>query len=257
MGVEPHAPAGVFGTRPPHLDHRCPQYGFCCGRGDRQKIKTRFLARQDRTSRTRSEHRLSSRSRLEAPSQTFYFEGGLASLVNFNNRLLKPVHKNIFYIEKAAEGVESVEVALQYVDESRPASSDSPTISTTPKAARTSPASRPPSPARSTPMQKRTIWPKTARTISPATTSLEGLTAVVSVKLREIQFEGQTKAKLGSVEAQSAVATVFGEAFSAIPRGESGRRPRHHRQDHPGHEGPQGRQGRKGFASCARAPSKA
>jgi DNA gyrase subunit B len=43
---------------------------------------------------------------------------------------------------------------------------------------------------------------------------LEGLTAVVSVKLREIQFEGQTKAKLGSMEAQGAVASVFGEAFA-------------------------------------------
>jgi len=40
------------------------------------------------------------------------------------------------------------------------------------------------------------------------------LTAVISVKLREIQFEGQTKAKLGSMEAQGAVATVFGEAFA-------------------------------------------
>jgi DNA gyrase subunit B len=43
---------------------------------------------------------------------------------------------------------------------------------------------------------------------------LEGLTAVVSVKMREIQFEGQTKAKLGSVEAQGAVANVFSEAFN-------------------------------------------
>ncbi len=43
---------------------------------------------------------------------------------------------------------------------------------------------------------------------------LEGLTAIVSVKLPEIQFEGQTKAKLGSVEAQSATATAFAEAFS-------------------------------------------
>ena len=45
---------------------------------------------------------------------------------------------------------------------------------------------------------------------------LEGLTAVISVKLREIQFEGQTKAKLGSMEAQGAVATVFGEAFATF-----------------------------------------
>jgi DNA gyrase subunit B len=45
---------------------------------------------------------------------------------------------------------------------------------------------------------------------------LEGLTAVVSVKLPEIQFEGQTKAKLGSMEAQGATATVFGEAFAAF-----------------------------------------
>ena len=43
---------------------------------------------------------------------------------------------------------------------------------------------------------------------------LEGLTVVISVKLREIQFEGQTKSKLGSMEAQGAVATVFSDAFS-------------------------------------------
>jgi DNA gyrase subunit B len=45
---------------------------------------------------------------------------------------------------------------------------------------------------------------------------LEGLTTVISVKMPEIQFEGQTKAKLGSVEARGAVETVFGEAFSVF-----------------------------------------
>jgi DNA gyrase subunit B len=54
---------------------------------------------------------------LDVPSQTFYFEGGLLSLVKFSNQLLKPVHKNIFYVEKKVEGVESVEVSLQYVDD--------------------------------------------------------------------------------------------------------------------------------------------
>jgi len=42
---------------------------------------------------------------------------------------------------------------------------------------------------------------------------LEGLVAVISVKMPEIQFEGQTKDKLGSPEARGAVESVFGEAF--------------------------------------------
>ena len=43
---------------------------------------------------------------------------------------------------------------------------------------------------------------------------LEGLTVVVSVKMQEIQFEGQTKDKLGSPEARGAVESSFGEAFN-------------------------------------------
>jgi len=42
----------------------------------------------------------------------------------------------------------------------------------------------------------------------------EGLTSVLSVKLKDPQFEGQTKAKLGNPEAQTAVTSVFGDAFA-------------------------------------------
>ena len=42
----------------------------------------------------------------------------------------------------------------------------------------------------------------------------EGLTAIVSVKIREPQFEGQTKAKLGNTEARTAVESAVGEEFS-------------------------------------------
>ncbi len=45
---------------------------------------------------------------------------------------------------------------------------------------------------------------------------MEGITAVVSVKMADIQFEGQTKAKLGSPEARGAVEGIFGEALSAF-----------------------------------------
>jgi len=44
----------------------------------------------------------------------------------------------------------------------------------------------------------------------------EGLTVVISIKMPEIQFEGQTKAKLGSVEARGATETVFSPAFSSF-----------------------------------------
>ena len=42
---------------------------------------------------------------------------------------------------------------------------------------------------------------------------LEGIVAVISIKMPEIQFEGQTKDKLGSPEARGATETVFSDAF--------------------------------------------
>jgi DNA gyrase subunit B len=53
---------------------------------------------------------------LEFPSVSFYFEGGLVSLVKFYNKFQKPIQDNIFFIEKEEGGV-GVEIALQYVDD--------------------------------------------------------------------------------------------------------------------------------------------
>ena len=159
--------------------------------------------------------------KLDVPTTSFYFEGGLVSLIKFYNSTQKEIHKNIFYVEKELDGV-MVEVALQYVDD----------IS-----------------SRIVPFANNIYNPeggmhvtgfKTAltRTINNYSNSnggkngkdkkdkkgggdnftgddvLEGLTAVISVKLAEIQFEGQTKGKLGSPEARGAVETVFGEALA-------------------------------------------
>jgi DNA gyrase subunit B len=153
---------------------------------------------------------------LEAPSYTFYFEGGLASLVRFNNNLQKPVHKNVFYVEKQVEGVESVEIALQYVDDIPSRISafanniynpEGGTHITGFKTALTRTLNT---------YAKKNNLVKGEDDSFTGDDVLEGLTAVVSVKLREIQFEGQTKAKLGSVEAQGAVASVFSEAFNVF-----------------------------------------
>ena len=48
----------------------------------------------------------------------------------------------------------------------------------------------------------------------------EGLTAVVSVKLTDPQFEGQTKAKLGNAEVKGQVQAAVGEGISQLPRRE-------------------------------------
>jgi len=153
---------------------------------------------------------------VDAPSHTFFFEGGLVSLIKFTNQLLKPGHKNIFYVEKKAEGVESVEVALQYADDvssrilafaNNIHTPEGGTHVTGFKTALTRTLNT---------YAKNNNLSKNGDETFTGDDALEGLTAVISVKLREIQFEGQTKAKLGSMEAQSAVATVFGDTFSAF-----------------------------------------
>ena len=153
---------------------------------------------------------------LQVPSQTFFFENGLTSLVKFNNQILKPVHKNIFYVEKKVEGVESVEIALQYADDISPRilafanniyNPEHGTHVTGFKTALTRTLNT---------YAKKNNMTKDGEDSFTGDDALEGLTVVISVKLREIQFEGQTKAKLGSVEAQSAVSTVFGESFASF-----------------------------------------
>ncbi len=149
---------------------------------------------------------------LLVPSMTFYFEGGLKSLVAFNNRFQKPVHDTIFYVDKEAEGVQ-VEVALQYVDDissritafaNNTYNAEGGTHVTGFKTALTRTLNS---------FRNKNGNSKDDENFT-GDDVLEGLTSIISVKLREIQFEGQTKGKLGSVEAQSAVNTVFSEAFA-------------------------------------------
>ncbi len=153
---------------------------------------------------------------LEVPSQSFYFEGGLLSLVKFYNQYQKPIHKNVFYVEKKTSSVESVEISLQYVDDissrmmafaNNIYNSEGGTHITGFKTSLTRSLNNY---ARKNNLSKESEDNFTGEDV------LEGLTAVISVKIREIQFEGQTKSKLGSVEARGAVEEVFGEAFSAF-----------------------------------------
>ena len=152
---------------------------------------------------------------LEVPTTTFYFEGGLNSLIKYYNKFQKPIQDNIFYVEKEQDGV-GVEIALQYVDDivdriipfaNNIYNPEGGTHVTGFKTALTRTLN---TYCKKNEMMKESEGGFTGEDV------LEGLTAVISVKLAEIQFEGQTKAKLGSMEAQGAVATVFAEAFNAF-----------------------------------------
>ncbi|HAS85146.1 MAG TPA: DNA topoisomerase IV subunit B [Candidatus Yonathbacteria bacterium] len=149
---------------------------------------------------------------LEVPSMSFYFDGGLVSLVRFYNQHQKPVHKNICYVEKEMDSV-MVEVAFQYIDDisSRELAfanniynMEGGTHVTGFRTALT---------RRINDYARKNNFLKDADENFTADDVREGLTCAISVKMREIQFEGQTKGKLGSVEARGAVEKVFGEAL--------------------------------------------
>lgn len=152
---------------------------------------------------------------VEAPSTTYYFEGGIQSMVRHYNQLQKPIHDTVFYCEKDQDNV-GVEIALQYVDDiasrivpfaNNIYNPEHGTHVTGFKTALTRVLNT---------YGKKNNLIKDADGPFSGDDVLEGLTVVISVKLAEIQFEGQTKAKLGSMEAQGATTTVFGDAFSTF-----------------------------------------
>ena len=150
----------------------------------------------------------------EAPTYSFFYDSGLTSFVRHHNNRQKPIHQNIFYTEEQVGDV-GVEVALQYVDDISPRvfafgntipNAEGGTHVTGFKTALTRTVNA---------YAKDKNLTKDTDSFT-AEDVLEGITAIISVKLPEIQFEGQTKAKLGSVEARSAVQSVFNKAFKAF-----------------------------------------
>ena len=152
---------------------------------------------------------------LEVPSETFYFEGGLLSLVKFYNLKQTPLHKNIFYAEKEANNV-MVEIALQYVDDISSREVSYANNTSTPEGGMHLTGFRTALTRLLNDYARKNNLLKEGEDNFVGEDVREGITTVVSVKLRDPQFEGQTKAKLGSVEARGAVEAVFGESFAAF-----------------------------------------
>ena len=151
---------------------------------------------------------------LNAVSQSFYFEGGLLSLVRFLNKNQKPIHKHIFYVsEKVGEDGEAVEVSFQYVDDISPRIFSYANNIPNPEGGYHLTGFKTALTRIVNAYAKKNNILKDKDGSLTGDDILEGLTAVVSVHLREPQFEGQTKGKLGSTEAKGMVESTFGKAL--------------------------------------------
>ena len=145
---------------------------------------------------------------------SFYFEGGIISFVRHLNRNRTVVHDRPFYVQREVPAC-LVEVALQYNDSYGESTHtfannintvDGGTHLSGFKSALTRTMND---------YAKRNGFLKADETLSGEDVR-EGLTAIVSVKLAEPQFEGQTKGKLGNAEVAGAVQSVVNEAFGAF-----------------------------------------
>lgn len=148
-------------------------------------------------------------------SYTYYFEGGVASYCRHLNHLKEVKQEKVFYIEKESDNVK-VEVALQYnVDYNELVYGFANNIHTIEggmhiQGFRTALTRTLNSYARKHGFLKEKDANLQGEDVR------EGLTAVISVKLPDPQFEGQTKAKLGNAEIKPIVETIFGDYFAAF-----------------------------------------
>ena len=145
--------------------------------------------------------------------RSFYFEGGLVSFVRHLNRNKEPLHPRPIYVERR-EGSTLIEAALQYND------SYAETLLAFANNINTVDGGTHVTGFRRALTRCLNEWARRASLLKDADGNLsgddvrEGLTAVVSVKLTEPQFEGQTKAKLGNAEVSGQVEAAVADALS-------------------------------------------
>jgi DNA gyrase subunit B len=144
--------------------------------------------------------------------ETFHYEGGLAEFVNYLNRAKTPIHKEAIYFSQSRENYE-VEVAMQWTDGYTETMTSYANNINTPeggvhvsgfKTALTRVLNN---------YAKDNNLLKNIKIALTGDDMREGLTAIISVKLTNPQFEGQTKSKLGNSEVEGIVNSLVGDRF--------------------------------------------
>ncbi len=146
---------------------------------------------------------------------TFYFEGGVLSFLRYLNRTRKVIHPKPAYIFKEVNGTQ-IEVVLQYNE------GYAESVFTFANCINTVDGGTHLTGFRSGLTRAVNEYARKAKLLKDDDPNLtgddvrEGLTAIVSVKLTEPQFEGQTKAKLGNAEVKSQVEAAVYDGLTAF-----------------------------------------
>ena len=150
----------------------------------------------------------------EEQEETFHAKGGLREMVQYLNASRKALHNEVIYIETEKDDI-GIELAMQYNDGytenvfsfvNNINTHEGGTHLTGFKSALTRVINQY--------IQKSSLAKKDKETTLTGDDVREGLTAVLSVKVREPQFEGQTKTKLGNSEAEGAVKSVVNDMLA-------------------------------------------
>ncbi len=150
----------------------------------------------------------------EEKTETFVAEGGLREMVKYLNASKKPLHQEIVYIDTERDDV-GIELAFQYND------GYNENVHTFVNNINTHGGGTHLTGLKSALTRTINAYAAKSNAMKKADFTLsgddvrEGLTAVLSVRVRDPQFEGQTKGKLGNSEVEGAVKSVVNEQLSA------------------------------------------
>ena len=145
---------------------------------------------------------------------TFYFEGGITSFVRYLNRNREVLHP-VVHVEKEIDGI-TIDAAIQYTDAyAESVYSFANTINTIDGGTHLT-GLRSAITRTINDYARRNNFLKDNDSNFTGDDTREGLTAIISVKHPDPQFESQTKVKLMNAEVQTLVQQVVGEAFSAF-----------------------------------------
>ena len=144
----------------------------------------------------------------ELREHTFHYEGGIKEFVTYLNKSKTPLYEQIIYCEGMKDGV-AVEIAMQHNDSYSENTYGFVNNITTPEGGTHIEGFRGALTKKFNDYARKNKLLKDSEPNLSGDDIREGLTAIVSVKIEDPQFEGQTKQKLGNSEARGAVNSIL------------------------------------------------